>query len=70
MAATSRTRAAWRVININIIFTYRTTVTKPYTETDGTSMEESADVDGGVVLRSGAEPEEMYCYCEIKTTTS
>ena len=23
----------------------------------------------GVVLRSGAEPEEMYCYCEIKTTT-
>ena len=33
-------------INIDIILTYRTTVTKPYTETDGTSMEESADEDG------------------------
>ena len=32
-------------ININIMLTYRTTVTKPYTETDGTSMEESADMD-------------------------
>ena len=32
-------------ININIMLTYRTTVTKPYTETDGTSLEESADMD-------------------------